>query len=407
MAFQGILPLQKDQVIQTRFKLPGLKDPVEATGLVVWLNGLGKGGGLRFVELAEPSRDLIRNWVSLANPGQRMNLSERPPALQSARVQTLNPIFSYGLSPASDGAAIAPSIPVPFGVSGAIPLSDSQAVQESSGRKHSRTPFLAFGAIFSLATVALIGSASLRLSPGSAQKVTRITASRQKSSSVTVGPSAIPIGTTGADAPFSKPEIALSMALPSPGDSGKMAIPFDQSAPVHPVAVRPAAIATEQASHAKAKISRASLIALAKNVIPRPNSPSRTNDVPPPAFLPQLPSDQSPRLSVDLSTERVPAFPVAPEPANAMDKVVAAKLISRIEPVYPSVAKASRISGAVELHFTIKADGGVRNVTVTKGNTMLGHAALEAVQAWRFNPARRNGEPVEEESSTVVHFNLR
>ncbi len=60
--------------------------------------------------------------------------------------------------------------------------------------------------------------------------------------------------------------------------------------------------------------------------------------------------------------------------------------------------------GSVELHFTIGADGAVHDVTVVKGNPLLGRAAAEALQSWRYKPARRDGVPVESESSMTFVF---
>jgi len=65
MAFQGIRPLEKDQLIQIKFQLPGLNDSVESTAQIAWLNELGKGGGLRFIDLPEDMRYRISEWLSL------------------------------------------------------------------------------------------------------------------------------------------------------------------------------------------------------------------------------------------------------------------------------------------------------------------------------------------------------
>ncbi len=64
MAFQGIQPLEKGQVICVKFKLPATTEVVEISGQVVWLNELGKGGGLQFTEVTEESRQAIQKWLS-------------------------------------------------------------------------------------------------------------------------------------------------------------------------------------------------------------------------------------------------------------------------------------------------------------------------------------------------------
>src|ERR1039457_35037 len=63
ISFQGVKPLQADELLHIVFKLPTIKDPIQVTGQVVWLNDSGKGGGLRFVELPQTTGRLINEWV--------------------------------------------------------------------------------------------------------------------------------------------------------------------------------------------------------------------------------------------------------------------------------------------------------------------------------------------------------
>ncbi len=81
-----------------------------------------------------------------------------------------------------------------------------------------------------------------------------------------------------------------------------------------------------------------------------------------------------------------------------------AELISRRDPVYPMIAKSTRISGSVEIHFKISADGKVFDAAVIQGPPVLAQAALQAVQEWRYRPARRNGIPVESEATMAFDF---
>jgi len=64
LSFQGIHPLQADQVFSVEFKLPGIDKSFRATGQIVWLNDSRKGGGLRFVEPVEETRNLLKGWLS-------------------------------------------------------------------------------------------------------------------------------------------------------------------------------------------------------------------------------------------------------------------------------------------------------------------------------------------------------
>ena len=98
--------------------------------------------------------------------------------------------------------------------------------------------------------------------------------------------------------------------------------------------------------------------------------------------------------------------PSASRPVQQTGKLEAARLLVRNNPVYPAVARAAGFSGSVDLQFTIGPDGSVRNIRVVKGNNLLAHAAVEAVKAWHFQPARRDGIPVESESNTVIIFKM-
>ncbi len=96
------------------------------------------------------------------------------------------------------------------------------------------------------------------------------------------------------------------------------------------------------------------------------------------------------------------ALPFSPAAGN----VEPATAISRSEPIYPASAKERLISGTVELHYRISPEGKVYDVTTLKGSPILAQAAMDAVQSWRYNPARLNGVPVESEASTNFDFRL-
>jgi protein TonB len=87
-------------------------------------------------------------------------------------------------------------------------------------------------------------------------------------------------------------------------------------------------------------------------------------------------------------------------------EVMAAMLVHRVEPQYPAIAKAAHISGVVHLRAIIGKDGSVRELEVVDGNPLLAQAARIAVQNWRYQPTRLNGEPVEVETYVTVNFIL-
>jgi protein TonB len=86
--------------------------------------------------------------------------------------------------------------------------------------------------------------------------------------------------------------------------------------------------------------------------------------------------------------------------------VTAASLINRVQPVYPPLARQTRISGTVRLHAIISKSGGVQQLEVISGHPLLVQAALDAVKQWRYRPTTLNGEPVEVDTTIDVIFSL-
>jgi len=86
--------------------------------------------------------------------------------------------------------------------------------------------------------------------------------------------------------------------------------------------------------------------------------------------------------------------------------VQAAKLVNRVQPVYPPLARQTRISGTVKLHAIIGKDGNVQKLEVESGHPLLVQAALDAVRQWRYQPTLLNGEPVEVDTEIDVIFSL-
>jgi TonB family protein len=83
-----------------------------------------------------------------------------------------------------------------------------------------------------------------------------------------------------------------------------------------------------------------------------------------------------------------------------------ATLISRREPIYPEIARQSLISGAVEVCFRVSPEGKVCDARALKGLPILAPAAVAAVEAWRYAPARLNGIPIDWQASTNIDFKL-
>jgi protein TonB len=101
-----------------------------------------------------------------------------------------------------------------------------------------------------------------------------------------------------------------------------------------------------------------------------------------------------------------PPKPKATGPLRVGGQVQAARLINRVQPIYPPLARQTRISGTVRLHAIISKDGSIKELEVVSGHPLLQQAALDAVRQWRYQPTLLNTEPVEVDTTIDVIFSL-
>lgn len=73
------------------------------------------------------------------------------------------------------------------------------------------------------------------------------------------------------------------------------------------------------------------------------------------------------------------------------------KVVNRIAPIYPELAKRMHVSGVVKLELVIRPNGNVKSTKVVGGNPVLIQAATDAVQKWKF-------EAAPEETTEVVQL---
>lgn len=103
-----------------------------------------------------------------------------------------------------------------------------------------------------------------------------------------------------------------------------------------------------------------------------------------------------------------PATNVRPGPSSHGKIVVSvleeARLVNKVEPVYPRPAVLANIQGQVKLHAIIARNGTIESLNVISGHPLLVHAAMDAVGQWRYRPYILNGEAVEVETFITVNF---
>jgi len=83
-----------------------------------------------------------------------------------------------------------------------------------------------------------------------------------------------------------------------------------------------------------------------------------------------------------------------------------ARIVHRVLPAYPPLARQAGIEGKVVFRAVISAQGLVRSLELVSGHPLLVHAAREAVAQWRYRPTLLNGEPCEVDTVIEVNFTL-
>ncbi len=94
-------------------------------------------------------------------------------------------------------------------------------------------------------------------------------------------------------------------------------------------------------------------------------------------------------------------------PIRAGNEVMESRLIRKVDPVYPELAKRVRVSGEVKLMVTVNEEGFVSDAEVISGHPFLTDAAVEAVRQWQYSPTLLNGKPVAVVATVTVVFALQ
>ncbi|HET6175949.1 MAG TPA: energy transducer TonB [Candidatus Sulfotelmatobacter sp.] len=70
---------------------------------------------------------------------------------------------------------------------------------------------------------------------------------------------------------------------------------------------------------------------------------------------------------------------------------------SRVQPLYPELARKMNIAGTVKIEVVVAPNGTVKDARVVGGHPVLANAALDAAKKWRF-------EPASSESTGIIDF---
>ena len=104
--------------------------------------------------------------------------------------------------------------------------------------------------------------------------------------------------------------------------------------------------------------------------------------------------------------ERTPELGAAPS-IGQRGPVSAPVPLRKVDPKYLPSAIADRVEGTVRLAAVIRIDGHVDSVRLLRHlDDRLDESAAQAIDKWEFQPARRNGKPVDVDAVIEIPFRL-
>lgn len=111
----------------------------------------------------------------------------------------------------------------------------------------------------------------------------------------------------------------------------------------------------------------------------------------------------------DLGKTPVPPPPPPPEPPKPVKVgglIREPKKLVHVAPIYPEIARLSRLEGKVTVEAILDATGKVESVRVLNSTPLFEEAAVRAVRQWRYSPTTLNGVPVPVLMTITVVFSL-
>jgi periplasmic protein TonB len=133
----------------------------------------------------------------------------------------------------------------------------------------------------------------------------------------------------------------------------------------------------------------------------RPPAPPAKHQAPPPQAATDTPPAAPVLAPSPPPVEQAAALPIIP-PSQVSGAAGNSK------PAYPVAARRNRLEGRLVLRVEVTVAGSAAAVAVatSSGHSILDQAALDAVRAWRFNPATRGGVPVAGVAFVPIQFRL-
>jgi TonB family protein len=129
-------PLREDFLSRVSFRVPQSDTAIETKGEVVWTSESKKEAGVRFVELREESRDLIRKWVA---PARRNGNPITRPA-ENSRDDEKRAAVTPAPAPANESASAAAAVKSNGGAADVAPRESIRGITPEPDVPHEAPP---------------------------------------------------------------------------------------------------------------------------------------------------------------------------------------------------------------------------------------------------------------------------
>ena len=129
--------------------------------------------------------------------------------------------------------------------------------------------------------------------------------------------------------------------------------------------------------------------------------PATSEEAPDAPAISQLSSRSSGELAAAIVAAKTPTPGLGLAQSQG---VIEGKLIKKVLPRYPEMARHAGVTGDVVLSGTIGTDGRLKNLKVLSGSPMLREEALAAARQWQYSPYMLGGKAVETETHITISF---
>ena len=120
----------------------------------------------------------------------------------------------------------------------------------------------------------------------------------------------------------------------------------------------------------------------------------------------QLAKDEADRKAKEEAATAEAARLAAPPDCMNLGSLSSTEAVRLITPVYPPMARQSRVIGKVSVDLELDEEGNVTKADPTSGPAMLRQSAEDAARRSKFKPALFNGKPIKAKGTITYNFSL-